>query len=133
LARGVGRRKVGAAFGVPKSTVDDHARECLPPKLARAAAERTDKITAATLLDAMVDLQRITKAQLDRAVAAEIKPAEIARLTREVRENVSLMGRFVGAFAAEGGGTVDNRVQVLALREMPLDELRALVAALRPR
>lgn len=130
LAKGGSERAVAQAFGVSKSAMHRHKASCLSSKLALAAAERSERVSAASLLDAMIDLQKTTQEQLEHAIAGKTKPADVARLIREARENVALMGRFLGAFAGERA-TVDNRVQVVALREMSVDELRALTAALR--
>lgn len=131
IAHGVSVRAVGEAQGFSKSAVARHGATCLPAKIARANVDRVDRLNTSGLLEAMVRLQRTTQDQLDAAIFAKDKPVNVAKLIREVRENVQVMGRFLGAFAGEGAKTVDNRVQIVALQNMTVEDLRALTTTLR--
>lgn len=123
-------RQVGAAYGLSKSSIDRHRKTCMPPKIARAAALREDELSTSTLLDEMLKLQKTTQLLLDESIAMR-DTAAASKLVREVRENVALMGRFLGAFAGENAKNVDNSVKILALQSLSVDDLRGLAANLR--
>lgn len=107
---------------------------CMSARIATVNAQRKEMIEVGDLLAKMEHLTTLTEKQLDDAIEAKTKPADVARLIREARENVGMLGRFLGAFHGENATTlVDNRVQVMALKEMSLDDLKALTTALRSR
>jgi hypothetical protein len=136
LATGGSTRKVGAQFGVHFQAVARHAARCIPEKIAKANAERSERLDANQLLDSMLTLQKSTDALLASALAEKIKHVDVARVVRECRENGRLLGRLIGAFPREGtprSTTIDARTQIVALEKMSTDELRALTQALAPR
>lgn len=133
LANGSALRQVASAYGLSRSGLHRHQTDCLPAKIARANADRVERVEASDLFEKMAALNDKSEALLEAAIESKAKVADQARIIREVRENLALMGRFLGAFAGENAKVVDNRTQIVALREMSVDELRLLTAALRSR
>lgn len=90
---------------------------------------RAERIEASDLLDEMRELANKTDAILGAAIEAKAKPADLARVIREVRENIRMIGQLTGVLGGKGDTTVnDNRTQIIALRDMSSDELRAFMA-----
>ena len=151
VAKGANAVAVSKAYGIGRMSVARHRDNCLTAKLARAGgaereerknatavlhvvedAQRAEKINQQTILDELEALKERTSVQLDRA-EREGNIADVARLIREQRENMVVLGKLIGAFPREAASTttIDARTQtIVAMNEMSADELRALIRVL---
>ena len=124
-------RAVAGQFGVSNAAVQRHASGHLRRAVARVAQERAD-LSAAALLDRLQGLLETAEAGVASAVKANDRRA-LAALIREARETLVRLGQVAaGLWTEQRGGTVNvERMQVLAVGELTVDELRKL-AALAP-
>jgi hypothetical protein len=118
-------RDVARRFGLSKDAVARHKAAHIHPAVTQAAEKRED-LRAEHILEQLRDLHQRTLVQLERAERDKAKPAEVARVVKECRENLATMGKLLGAFPAGAGTLIDNRTQILHLEGLTIDELRAL-------
>jgi len=118
-------RDVARRFGLSKDALMRHRREHIRPAVVRAVEKRED-LRASDLLEQLHGLHDRTLELLDRAERDKAKPADVARVIKECRENLATMGKLLGAFPAGPGTLIDNRTQILNLEGLTIDELRSL-------
>jgi hypothetical protein len=141
-------RAVALQFGLSKDSVQRHRATHLADalKAARASREREstaivraevdrETVSAESILDQLADLQARTLAALDRAEHDDdSRPADVARIVREVRENALAAARLCGLLKEGRGQTIDNRQQIAisVFGEISTDELRQLARLVPP-
>lgn len=125
--QGATLRDVARRFGPSKDALARHKAAHIQPSVIRAAEKRGD-LRAEHLVEQLRDLQDRTLVQLDRAEREKAKPAEVARVVKECRENLATMGKLLGAFPTGPGTLIDNRTQILNLEGLTIDELRSLAS-----
>jgi hypothetical protein len=125
-------RDVAATFSLGRGAVDRHKNNCLSSKLSRAKAEQKEGRDAASLLDQMKRLQDETLQQLDIASSGKAKPADVARIIREARENIRIVGQLTAQFPRDPAmvTNIDNRKQIIALQNLSEEDLQRLIASL---
>jgi hypothetical protein len=120
-------RTLTARFGLSKTSLLRHKSTHIRSAVTRAVDRRED-LRAEHLLEQLRDLHQRTLVQLDRAEREKAKPAEVARVVKECRENLATMGKLLGAFPTGPGTLIDNRTQILNLEGLTIDELRSLAS-----
>lgn len=125
VSRNVPIRDLAGTYGLSKSAVDRHAKDCLPAALVQAEEAR-EVAAAGTLLEQVQALQARTLTLLSKAEEAGDLGTAL-RAVREVRANLELLGKLAGELAQEG------TINVTVVHSPQWVEIRTtLVAALAP-
>jgi len=123
-------RTVAAHYGLSATSLKRHQGSHATRAIAAIARER-DELSAKALLERLLGYLETAEEGVESALKAGDRRA-LAALLKESRELVVTLGKTIGLWTEQRGGTVNvERMQVLAVGELTVDELRKL-AALAP-
>jgi hypothetical protein len=136
IGQGVSIRSVASRYGFKHhAAVHRHKVACMgiaPQRRAAAPAERTEAVHTSRIdpsdPNALLAAQaQLVNQALDVAEHAVDHRTQLAAI-REARDGLTVLMRSAGLLQSDGATTIDNRTQILALKDMSLDELRGLAA-----
>src|SRR5690348_11134922 len=89
------KRAIAARYGISKDALLRHIKEHVDPKI-EVLAVRQESLGLEAIIRQVADIQAKMQAAYERAESADAKPADLAKIGREIRENALALARLAG-------------------------------------